>query len=50
MATWQEFKSAVEAAGVKDGDEVDYIDVSGFWSAGSIEVGRDEGGDARITG
>ncbi len=30
MITWEEFKKAVEAKGVKDTDVVDYIDWSGY--------------------
>jgi hypothetical protein len=44
--TWQEFKEAIEAAGVKDDDEIWYIDVSfptkEDFEAGQIHVGRDE--------
>lgn len=29
MATWGEIKRKIEAAGVKDDDEIGYIDVSG---------------------
>lgn len=38
--TWGEFKAAVEAAGVKDGDEIGWIDISQKSSASDVEVAR----------
>lgn len=35
--TWAEFKKQVEAAGVEDGDEIDYIDID---STSEVDVIR----------
>lgn len=35
--TWGEFKKQVEAAGIEDGDEIDYIDIG---STSEVDVTR----------
>ena len=35
--TWEEFKATVENAGVKDADEIDYVDMRSGWP---IEIDR----------
>lgn len=42
--TWEEFKKAVEEAGVSDNDRVSYIDCGSFWPLRvSIGEAKDEG-------
>lgn len=45
--TWAEFKKVVEAAGVKDGDVVDYIDTD---KGGPLEIARDDSGSFVVYG
>jgi hypothetical protein len=50
MMTWGEFKAAVEAQGVQDGDPVEYIDISGFLPVYAHRVPPESGweiGDCR---
>ena len=48
--TWEEIKRAVEERGVKDTDEIAWIDLHPYGSDGSkcIEINRDHNGHVEI--
>jgi hypothetical protein len=45
--TWAEFKKAIEAAGIRDDDELAFVDVG--MDANGVAASKDECGDWKIT-
>ena len=47
--TWAEFKKCVDDAGVKDDDEIWFIDITYPTDKGSLHIFHDENGDLGIS-
>jgi len=45
--TWKQFKAAIEASGVKDDDQIFYIDTGNYPASDSLSVHVEDKGDRR---